>query len=53
MRLRDRVQRVEAVTGIGGVFLRAKDPAALAAWYAANLGVAIEEEGGTYSTLTA
>ncbi|MBA3428747.1 MAG: VOC family protein [Actinobacteria bacterium] len=44
---------MEAVTGIGGVFLRAKDPAALAAWYAANLGVAIENEGGTYSTLAA
>jgi len=35
------------------VFLRAKDPAALAAWYAENLCVAIEEEGGTYGTLTA
>jgi len=44
---------VEAVTGIGGVFLRAKDHAALAARYAANLGVAIEEEGGTHGTLTA
>lgn len=27
------------VTGIGGVFFRAKDPAALAAWYASHLGV--------------
>ena len=44
---------MEAATGIGGVFLRARDPAELAAWYAANLGIAIEEEGGTYSTLTA
>ena len=44
---------MEAVAGIGGVFLRARDPVALAVWYAANLGIAIEEEGGTYSTLAA
>ena len=34
------------VTGIGGVFLKAKDPKALTAWYAKNLGLAIEEWGG-------
>ena len=28
-------------TGIGGVFLRAKDPDALARWYAAHLGLAV------------
>ena len=28
------------VTGIGGVFFRASDPAALSAWYETNLGVA-------------
>ncbi len=44
---------MEAITGIGGVFLRAQDPAALAAWYAANLGVELEEDGATYSTLKA
>jgi glyoxylase I family protein len=27
------------VTGIGGVFFRAKDPAALSAWYEKNLGI--------------
>jgi predicted enzyme related to lactoylglutathione lyase len=27
------------VTGIGGIFFRAKDPQALAAWYAAHLDV--------------
>jgi predicted enzyme related to lactoylglutathione lyase len=32
--------------GIGGVFLRARDPKALAAWYAKYLGVP-EQEGGT------
>ncbi|HZT76069.1 MAG TPA: VOC family protein [Vicinamibacterales bacterium] len=30
---------MERVQGIGGFFFRAKDPKALAAWYAANLGV--------------
>jgi predicted enzyme related to lactoylglutathione lyase len=31
---------MERVTGIGGVFFRAKDPEALAAWYEEMLGVA-------------
>ena len=30
---------MERVLGIGGFFFRAKDPAALAAWYEANLGI--------------
>lgn len=30
---------MEKVTGIGGMFFRAKDPAALAAWYEEHLGV--------------
>jgi predicted enzyme related to lactoylglutathione lyase len=30
---------VERVTGIGGYFFRARDPEALAAWYAASLGI--------------
>ncbi|MDX6439531.1 MAG: hypothetical protein QOF45_2114 [Gaiellaceae bacterium] len=34
------------VTGIGGVFLRARDPDALRAWYEANLGISISEWGG-------
>jgi hypothetical protein len=37
---------MERVTGIGGVFFRAKDPEALGHWYADNLGVAIEDYGG-------
>lgn len=32
------------VTGIGGLFFRAQDPAALAAWYKGHLGI---EMGGT------
>ncbi|HEY8169797.1 MAG TPA: VOC family protein, partial [Candidatus Limnocylindria bacterium] len=27
------------VTGIGGVFMRSRDPAALAGWYTEHLGV--------------
>ena len=30
---------MQKVTGIGGVFFRARDPAALAAWYDRHLGV--------------
>ena len=30
---------MESVIGIGGLFFRANDPAALARWYQANLGI--------------
>ena len=33
------------VTGIGGIFFRAKDPKALGAWYADHLGVGTGEWG--------
>jgi predicted enzyme related to lactoylglutathione lyase len=32
----------ERVTGIGGVFFRARDPKALAAWYAEHLGIPLD-----------
>jgi predicted enzyme related to lactoylglutathione lyase len=32
----------ERVTGIGGVFFKAKDPKALRAWYDAKLGIAMQ-----------
>ena len=40
------------VTGIGGVFFRAKDPEALAAWYQTHFGIEAngfwpQEEGGS------
>ena len=41
---------MERITGIGGVFLRAKDPDALMAWYRNNLGIE-PEPGGPYATL--
>ena len=34
------------VTGIGGIFLRARDPKSLAAWYTQNLGIQLSEYGG-------
>ena len=36
--------QMEQVTGIGGVFFKAKDPKGLAAWYGTNLG--IQSKGG-------
>ena len=35
------------VAGVGGVFFRAKDPKALAAWYREHLGIPVDE-GQTY-----
>lgn len=34
------------VTGVGGVFIRSKDPKALAAWYAQHLGIVLAPWGG-------
>jgi predicted enzyme related to lactoylglutathione lyase len=34
------------VTGIGGIFLKAKDPVALRAWYRDHLGIEVQEWGG-------
>ena len=35
-------------TGIGGVFFRAKDPAALNAWYASHLGIVAGADGDAW-----
>lgn len=37
---------MKRVTGIGGVFFHAKDPAALGAWYKRHLGVDVQPWGG-------
>jgi predicted enzyme related to lactoylglutathione lyase len=37
---------MERVTGIGGVFIKAKDPKALCEWYEKHLGIGFN--GGTY-----
>lgn len=42
---------MERVTGIGGVFFRARDPEALAAWYREHLGIPVEE-GQTYGAFS-
>jgi predicted enzyme related to lactoylglutathione lyase len=42
--------RMERILGIGGVFFKARDPKALAAWYREHLGVPVEE-GQTYGAL--
>jgi len=37
---------MKRVTGIGGVFFKAKDPKALQAWYKEHLGVDVQPWGG-------
>lgn len=37
---------MKRVTGIGGVFLSAKDPASLRAWYQKHLGIDVQVWGG-------
>lgn len=38
---------MKRVTGIGGIFFRARDPEALRAWYQRHLGVGTEPWGGS------
>ena len=38
---------MQRVTGIGGVFFKAKDPLALREWYREHLGIDVEDWGGT------
>ena len=37
---------MKRVTGIGGIFFSAKDPAALRAWYKRHLGIDVQDWGG-------
>ncbi len=41
-----RAEPVGHITGVGGLFVRSKDPKALAAWYRDVLGVKLEPWGG-------
>ena len=43
---------MKRVTGIGGIFFKAKDAAALQAWYKQHLGIDVQEWGGTAFTWT-
>jgi predicted enzyme related to lactoylglutathione lyase len=38
---------MKRVSGIGGVFFKAKDPKALGEWYRTHLGIDVETWGGT------
>jgi predicted enzyme related to lactoylglutathione lyase len=38
---------MKRVTGIGGIFFKAKDPAALRTWYKRHLGIDVQDWGGT------
>lgn len=40
---------MKRVIGIGGIFFKAKDPKALAAWYKKHLGLPIDESYGGYT----
>lgn len=37
---------MKRVTGIGGVFFKARDPKALGEWYRRHLGIAVQDWGG-------
>ena len=37
---------MKRVTGIGGIFFKARDPVALRAWYKRHLGIDVQEWGG-------
>ena len=43
---------MKRVTGIGGIFFKAQDAAALRAWYQRHLGVDVQAWGGTAFTWT-
>jgi|EP01037_Dinobryon_pediforme_P007108 predicted enzyme related to lactoylglutathione lyase len=47
-RLTNQQSNRPRVTGIGGIFFKAKDPAALNAWYSKNLGIRIGDYGGVF-----
>jgi len=43
---------MKRVTGIGGIFFHAQDPAALRAWYGRHLGIDVQAWGGAAFTWT-
>lgn len=40
------------VTGIGGIFFKARDPEGLREWYRTHLGIDVQDWGGTVFTWT-
>ena len=53
MSKREDSQSAQRVTGIGGIFMKSKDPAKLMSWYQDHLGVKSEapDKEGTMSTM--
>ena len=47
-RITNRPNSGARVTGIGGIFFKAKDPATLKAWYGKNLGIQMMGYGSTF-----
>jgi len=47
-RITNPVNSGPRVTGIGGIFFKAKDPAALKAWYSKYLGIRMSPYGSTF-----
>ena len=43
---------MKRVTGIGGIFFKARDAVALRAWYQRHLGIDVQDWGGTAFTWT-
>jgi predicted enzyme related to lactoylglutathione lyase len=43
---------MKRVTGIGGIFFKARDPAGLRAWYEKHLGIDVQPWGGAAFTWT-
>ena len=43
---------MKRVTGIGGIFFKAKDAKALQAWYKRHLGIDVQDWGGAAFTWT-
>jgi catechol 2,3-dioxygenase-like lactoylglutathione lyase family enzyme len=41
-----QAQSTGRITGVGGIFVKSKDPKALAAWYRDVLGIPLEDFGG-------
>ena len=41
---------MKRVTGIGGIFFKARDPVALRAWYQKHLGIDVQPWGGAAFT---
>jgi predicted enzyme related to lactoylglutathione lyase len=44
--LEERGLTMARVTGVGGVFLRSRDPKAMAKWYAEHLGITLSDFNG-------